>query len=140
VLNPSELIAGVRLTLSQGRGVLLVQLQPEIMGPALVALHKEDGRLKLDFSVERESVRAALQAETVHLREALASAGFPDASVEVHASPRHSFSPDDSSSDSNSRNTPEGAFSSEAEEAPSESASDFAHPLLLGYNTFDILA
>ncbi len=84
-----------------GQQKVELTLRPEALGKATALIEKIGDMLKLEFKIESLESKAAVEAETSHLRESLAAAGYNNVTIEfslstpakgdsqTHAEPRH---------------------------------------------------
>jgi flagellar hook-length control protein FliK len=136
-VDTMTLAQNIRFNLAGGRQELTLQLKPETLGRALIQLHREDDRLKVEFTVERPEARHAIEAQVTALRDNLVSLGFQNVSIEVRTGSDETLWNERAGSDRNSADSPQDQNRQSAEEhrnPPSSRARYF------GYNTFDIAA
>ncbi len=139
-VNPAELLNGVKLTLKQGGSQLLMQLKPEVLGRALVSMKHLEGKLSLEFLVEHESARQTIQSEASHLKETLVSVGFTEVVIDVKTMPPTPFQTDVESGESQLHQEQSRNGDGNERQAQEEQERLSRKPLMLGYNTFELIA
>jgi len=137
-VDRGELVSSIKMTLTNGRGEMVLQLKPEVLGRALIILRQGENGLKLEFEVEHQEARQIIEAETPQLREALNAAGIQTASIEVRTSDPHQgrFAQTNDSSQRNGQHNGR----DDDESGSHQRQEHTSHPRFFGYNSFDIAA
>lgn len=138
-IDMPSLVNRIRLTLDSGQQELRLNLKPAILGRAVIILHRQDDLLHLDFSLEKSSARVAIETETPRLREALASIGFQNVNIDVHAPQNRNLDADMNPETSDRQQHFQRHPDHRQTDEPSETNRTL-NPRMLGYNTFDLVA
>jgi len=136
-VDRGDLVNSIKMTLTNGRGEMVLQLKPEVLGRALIILRQGTNGLKLEFEVEHPEARQIIEAEMPQLREALTAAGIQTASIEVRTSDSHQerFA---QTNDGSQRNRQHNGRDDES--GSQQRQEHTSRPRFLGYNSFDIAA
>jgi len=137
-LELGDLTRQIKFNLESGRRELIVHLKPEILGRAMILMQQDAGGLSLEFQLEREASRQAVEAQTQRLQEALADLGFNNVTISVKAVGDEASSWAGQTSPDGDHRERRQSKSSPAESPESQPGS--AYPRMFGYNTFEIAA
>lgn len=138
-INHAELVHSIRYTLSSGKSDLVLRLRPEVLGRALITLHHSKGALHLNFQVQEPAARVAIEAEATRLKDTLVNAGFGNVTIDVKSGDgqtrQDNFTFDDAKDRQPSSGNPQ-----HQEPEPKQDTTSPEKQLMLGYNTFELVA
>jgi len=134
-----ELVSSIKnQTGANGSQKIELTLRPESLGKATALIEKVGEVLKLEFKVENAESQAAIEAESSHLRESLASAGFHNVSMEfsLTTSSRNEAEPQADPRQQHHRHQ------NDRQHEPADEGDSRREraPLTYGYNSFELTA